>query len=742
MAILNDIVTGYPTDRGGEWKQVDSGTSTDGVFTVSDSGGQKWQLTYASREPYYARYAGCHGVGDKTSLLQTALNNASISKVVIDTVFDVNGTLTIPSGKVIEFVKQGRLTGSGTVTGSGSYSASERQNCFGSSLTITGILPENNTVSPAHFGAAIDNSTDDGPAINRMFRYMETLSRQFPTCVFPAGRYVVNTTVDIPGNLNTSNGITPIIIAGYGTEISTTSDIVIFRRLPPDQSTALSTWINSYMGIIQGFRFIGNSTVAAPQTNQKALYIGAIYNWRISDIRCSAFHIGMQFEFALKCSFTNLNISSFSLDGFVGTYGGSWGGSATNSAFNANRIESVRWFCVTNSQSGLHLRGMDQTVVRDCVVEGVAPATANYWLEDAGSTGVNINTFDHCWNEGVSTSFLATNFKLGSRGITRIIGCQRIYPDVYVDATGYDVGEIVVDSIPYLGNIPTGSDSMFIKSAGSGTSYKFLNVGSGTVVTTAANWDSDTLPGYLFVESKSSTTWSLQTGNVLELNGGVNGTTAGNRRVQINGQMIAATDDTYTWGARGTTSTGSSQIRPIGVIVGTYGVSVDPAGKYRFKDTSGVTDVALSRDAAGVLELEATGAFLTAKGTTAQRPGTGVAGHTRYNSDNGMLEDYNGSIWQPVGHKIAKQTLTTTGSSTIATGETVYEIHLVSDASITIDIGSSAAASDIADNVDLVSGVPFIQVYRRTAAGGSFSIHYTYVTGTGNISVTLVKTIL
>lgn len=147
----------------------------------------------------------------------------------------------------------------------------------------------------------------------------------------------------------------------------------------------------------------------------------------------------------------------------------------------------------------------------------------------------------------------------------------------------------------------------------------------------------------------------------------------------------------------------------------------------------------MSRDAAGVLEVESTAAFLFPKGTIAQRP-TGVSGQMRFVTESNSWEGYNGSIWQPIGERIVKQTLTTTGSTVIAAGETLYEIHLKSNASITIDIGLTAAGTEIEDDVVLTSGATKIISFKKTA-DSSFTVHYTYVSGTGNIDVILVKKI-
>ena len=53
--------------------------------------------------------------------------------------------------------------------------------------------------------------------------------------------------------------------------------------------------------------------------------------------------------------------------------------------------------------------------------------------------------------------------------------------------------------------------------------------------------------------------------------------------------------------------------------------------------------------AAGTVNFSGTGYLLVPKGTTAERPGSGVAGYIRYNTDLGTFEGYSGSQWSGLG---------------------------------------------------------------------------------------------
>lgn len=66
-----------------------------------------------------------------------------------------------------------------------------------------------------------------------------------------------------------------------------------------------------------------------------------------------------------------------------------------------------------------------------------------------------------------------------------------------------------------------------------------------------------------------------------------------------------------------------------------------------------------------------TGYLKSASGTTAQRPGCASAGMTRYNTDEGYHEWYNGTFWQRVG--LNARYVTATGGTITTCGD--YKIH-------------------------------------------------------------------
>ena len=75
------------------------------------------------------------------------------------------------------------------------------------------------------------------------------------------------------------------------------------------------------------------------------------------------------------------------------------------------------------------------------------------------------------------------------------------------------------------------------------------------------------------------------------------------------------------------------------------------AGKVLGRDSSGAgaaQELPLSFDTSGNVSMSATGYFIPAIGTTAQRP-TGSAGMIRYNTSLSKIELYNGTAWGSVG---------------------------------------------------------------------------------------------
>ena len=75
-------------------------------------------------------------------------------------------------------------------------------------------------------------------------------------------------------------------------------------------------------------------------------------------------------------------------------------------------------------------------------------------------------------------------------------------------------------------------------------------------------------------------------------------------------------------------------------------------GSEKIKTTATGVEVTGNAIASGTVGTSTTGAIVMPVGTTAQRPGTGVVGMMRFNSDIDSFEGYNGASWVKLGHTI------------------------------------------------------------------------------------------
>lgn len=161
--INNRTVIGHAySDNSVLYRQVASGTSTDGVFVFSD-GTNKYR-PIDDRGVYIARIAGVLPGADITSRLQAVLDHADISHVVLDYgELTISGTLNCNS-KTLIFRNGCKLIGTGTLSNA-FIDASMRDDIIGRTLTMSTVKPENGRYSVQWFGAKGDNSNDDTPAI-------------------------------------------------------------------------------------------------------------------------------------------------------------------------------------------------------------------------------------------------------------------------------------------------------------------------------------------------------------------------------------------------------------------------------------------------------------------------------------------------------------------------------------------------------------------------------------------------
>ena len=123
---------------------------------------------------------------DQTGTLQNAFNSAGINTVLISANTTVNGTLTIPEGKILKF-EGGKLSGKGTING-GIIEANYHSWIFDTTLIINPKAVDQ-YFSVKWFGAK-GNNTDDHIAIQKSIN--TCLKNNIRTVYFPSGNYKIS----------------------------------------------------------------------------------------------------------------------------------------------------------------------------------------------------------------------------------------------------------------------------------------------------------------------------------------------------------------------------------------------------------------------------------------------------------------------------------------------------------------------------------------------------------------------
>src|SRR6185436_21049300 len=84
---------------GGVYKELDSSTVVNNIFTFADSNGVKTEYVMGGGS-YVARMGGILPGSDRTAAANAVLASVSVKELVIDAGdITINGTLTVPTGK-------------------------------------------------------------------------------------------------------------------------------------------------------------------------------------------------------------------------------------------------------------------------------------------------------------------------------------------------------------------------------------------------------------------------------------------------------------------------------------------------------------------------------------------------------------------------------------------------------------------------------------------------------------------
>lgn len=617
-------------------------------------------------------------------------------------------------------------------------------------------------ITPEDFKANGDDAIDDTEAFHKMVRYIQKItSTQGGVTIHldPKANYRIaeGAWIDLPF-LGDSKAI---IIEGQGAKMTCNTG---FRRRP--------AYGNS--GNEQGMRVIIKDvyfTRTGTQAGSKAIDIGATYNSKVENCSFVSFDTALVFRFALN-SVSQGNYFVNNLNGIYIGYGLEFGGSTSNSQSNGTISESDRIFNADASDKSIIIESASDCEIRNIIIEGFDPNYGIYF-DDRAATVVE-------------------DFKLHGAHFETVGPPQRAY--IYFRGSGYaEFTDIYVQTLDTF-LIVDQTANLYInlrRMAFFPSNTKFASTNAGTIWNfeglpygDAGNFMTDhfvnggdyVLPNNMYLKPRGSNTTRVQgaTNSVVGFQSA--DITSGKGfffqpelgDVRVNGMHLR-------WGTDNAQDIGnSSTTRPRNIYAGTAFVADGTAGSVRWNSATGTgwfggTSGVMRAISGSGIATSITGGTGVGVGTTAQRPSSPFAGIIRAASDSVNVggtgvgtgfEGYNGTTWRTFASRLElintntliqtqisaagftdKFTLTTTGSRTISAGQTVYEIHLKSTASITVDIGTSAAGTDIADDFVLASGVTRIISFIQTA-DSSFDLHWTYVSGTGNIAVILVKRVL
>ena len=142
-----------------------------------------FSYTFATAQTYTAKD---NSLTDQTNVLQTTFNSSNVNTVLINANTIVNGTLTIPEGKILKF-EGGKITGKGTING-GIIEANYQSFILDTTLTVN-PKSVNEYFSVKWFGAA-GNNTDDYNAIQKTIS--TCIKNNIRTVFIPFGRYKIS----------------------------------------------------------------------------------------------------------------------------------------------------------------------------------------------------------------------------------------------------------------------------------------------------------------------------------------------------------------------------------------------------------------------------------------------------------------------------------------------------------------------------------------------------------------------
>lgn len=442
------------------------------------------------------------------------------------------------------------------------------------------------------FGATGDGITDDAAAIQSAFDWVRDHPTTVYKIVFPAGNYLINSTIQLPQRINGTTESPRLGVEGYGAKIFTSNAIAIFERMPATQTIALDSLISNWICTIKGITFEGNNT-----SGQSGIRVGAIYSWGIEDCTFRTLDTALNFRFSLQGTIKNCRFQSCKSENIVLLFGEMWGGSDANSASNSNSIENCRVFGANGSYSHLRAEAANAVLVKNFISEGFNPRY-NLILDSRGSTTVTFCNVEDIHLESDGGIYpVNTRFKIRAGGVFSIKNIYDQYPDtLFNSANTAGSATIIFDRIAYTGSLPAVPFNTETGSSVLGYNLLFQNMADGdffkSKIANPASWANGVVP--------------IEVGLYYQKGGGTgaltfwsNGSIALDKNTTLEGTLRWPTDDFYAFG--GIPNINNS--RPSAAYVGTTGLFVDNIARYNFGSATTAPDAYFERNGATIIQV-------------------------------------------------------------------------------------------------------------------------------------------
>lgn len=185
-----DGIPGFPENTGGIRIKLSASdlSPIDNIFVIQE-GANKFRIQPFVKGVYHPSWI-LGTSGDKITYLQAIINHADVSLMIIDKAFTITGTLTIPTGKIIEFQQGGRIIG-GTISG-GMISAHSESYILDITTTLSEVKTMGGVFHCKWYGALGNNAGDEIAVLQKGVDYVVKNSVGVKTFQFTAGIFRIS----------------------------------------------------------------------------------------------------------------------------------------------------------------------------------------------------------------------------------------------------------------------------------------------------------------------------------------------------------------------------------------------------------------------------------------------------------------------------------------------------------------------------------------------------------------------